>query len=143
MVERKNSQYIHAIDKFPYVSREPEPKRKVRLVISPYTTGEEGLLITHVEVPPDGISNGHIHNDSDEFIYFQNDGKVILDNEEYLIGRNSLVVAKRGVWHECINTSNVDGLTLLCIFVPPFKPFGIFPQLIEITKQYLTGKIQG
>jgi mannose-6-phosphate isomerase-like protein (cupin superfamily) len=89
-----------------------------------------------VYVPPLGVSSGHIHNDNDEIILFLNDGKAILDKEEYVIKRNSVVLAKKGVWHECVNTSETDDLALYCVFSPALEPFGIFHELIQKTNQY-------
>lgn len=115
-------------------------KRKVRLVISPYTTGNEGLGIVHVTVRPNGISEGHIHEGSDEYIYFDNDGKCVIDSEECLVEKNSIVIAPMGRKHACINTSDTEELHLLCIFVPAFKPYGGYVELIEKTNQYLQSK---
>lgn len=124
------------INNLPYSECGDNPKRIIKLVISPYTTGENRLAIVHVSVPPGGISEGHIHDESDELIYFNNEGKVVLDGVEYVIEKCSIVIAKRGVKHECINTSICEELTLLCIFIPPIKPYGVYPKLIELTKKF-------
>lgn len=128
---------IHKIDDFPYVECGSEPKRLIKLIISPYTTGEERFSIVHVTVPPCGVSNAHIHNDCDEIIYFLNNGKVLLNDEEYEVQKNSIVFAQKGMKHECVNTSGNEELKLYCLFVPPFKPYGIYPELIEKTKDKL------
>jgi mannose-6-phosphate isomerase-like protein (cupin superfamily) len=131
---------VFHIEDLPYAKRDPFPQRTVRLVASPETTGPGSLTITYVHVPPMGISNGHIHDKSDEYILFLNDGKVILDDEEVLIKQNSVVLAKKGVWHECVNTSDTCSLILYCVYMPALEPFGVFHELIQKTNLYLSGK---
>jgi quercetin dioxygenase-like cupin family protein len=128
---------IFDIEKLPYVEFGSEIKRKVRLVISPATTGEDRMAIVYVNIPPGGISSGHVHNECDEYIFFDNDGAVILDGTRHEIKKGSLIHAVKGVKHECINTSGDKELNLFCVFVPPFEPYGSYPELIERTNNYL------
>ncbi len=125
------------IHRLPSVSRDPEPRREVRLPLSPYTTGDARFLITHVILPPKGISNGHTHEECEEIIYFPGPGRVQLGQEIYDLAGESLVTAPRGVWHECVNTSDSRQLTLVCFFVPPFQPFDVLHGLIEETRSHL------
>ena len=125
---------VFNIDDFPYVEFGNEPKRKVRLMMSPYTSDKSDLTVVHVVVPPKGISEGHIHEDCDETIYFDIGGKAILEGQEYDVKKNSIFYAPKGKKHECINTSQEEELNLLCIFVPPLKPYGLYPELIEKNK---------
>lgn len=129
--------HIYDINDFPSVKCGTEPQRDIRLVISPYTTGEKRTSIVHVTVPPLGVSNAHTHNDCDEFIYFVNKGKVVIDEKEYEVKENSIVFVPKNSRHECVNTSKDEVLMLLCIFIPPFEPYGIYSELIEKTKHYL------
>lgn len=128
---------VFNIGEFPYTEFGEGLKRKVRLVMSPFTTGDERFSIVHVNVPPGGISEGHTHEDSDELIYFDNDGKAIVDNEEFIVEKNSLVLAPRGKKHECINTSKTEELNLLCFFIPFLKPYGAYNELIDKTRLFL------
>jgi quercetin dioxygenase-like cupin family protein len=128
------------IRSLPSVHRDPEPRRQVRLPLSPATTGDTRFLVTHVIVPPHGISSGHVHDECDEIIYFSGPGRVQLGEEVYELSGESLVTATRGVWHECVNTSGSQELTLLCFFVPPFKPFDVFVQLTEDTRRHLASR---
>ena len=124
------------IRSLPFVCRDPEPRRQVRLPLSPWTTGDERFLVTHVILDPAGISNGHVHEECDEIIYFSGPGKVRLDSEEYELTGEGFVTAPRGVWHECVNSSPTSRLTLVCFFLPPFKPFDVFEGLIEETRRH-------
>lgn len=128
---------IFEIWKLPFAEFGTGIKRKVRLVVSPETTGENRVVIVHVNIPPGGISDGHLHPDSDEYIYFDGQGAVILDGIRKEVKKGTMVHAIKGVMHECINTSRKRELSLLCIFVPPFKPYGSYPELIEKTRDFL------
>lgn len=128
---------VYSIDDLPYVEFGNELKRKVRLAISPYTNVENNVTVVHVTVPPKGISEGHVHQDCDEIIYFDNNGLAVIGGEEFPVKKNSVFFAPKGEMHECRNTSEVEILNLLCIFVPAFKPYGRYPELIEKTKQHL------
>ena len=130
--------HVFNINDFPYVEFGDKPRRKVRLVMSPYTSGKEGVTIVHIDIPPGGISEGHTHEECDEIIYFDIGGKTVIDGKEYAVQKNGIVFAPKGKKHECINTSEDTGLNLLCIFVPPFKPYGLYPELIEKTRSYLS-----
>jgi len=129
--------YVLNIDDFPYVEFGENPKRQIRLIMSPQTLKEDRLSIVHVVIPPYGVSEGHVHEDSDEIIYFDKDGKALLDGKEYYIKRNSILLAPKGKVHECINISSSENLNLLCIFVPPLKPYGLYPELIKKTGQFI------
>ncbi len=114
--------------------------REVRLLVSPETTGDDRLRIVDVKVPAGAISEGHVHPDADEYIRFDIAGKAILDGVEYDVPAGGVVHAVTGVMHECVNTDPERTLNLYCVFVPPFKPYGAYPELIEKTRNYLEEK---
>lgn len=128
---------IIKINEFPYEECGTEPKRLIRLIMSPYTTGEERFSVVHVTIPPGGVSNAHFHNECDEFIYFLNSGMAVLDDTEYEVQKNSVVFAAKGIKHECRNISPKEELQLYCLFVPPFEPYGVYPELVEKTNKKL------
>lgn len=123
--------------KLPAIECGNEIKREIRLIASPQTTGEDRLIIVHVVVPPLGISEGHAHPHSDEYIMFSIPGRAMLDGKEFDVPKAGVVHAKPGVVHECRNTSDTETLELYCVFVDPFEPYGIYPDLIDKTKRYL------
>ena len=57
------------LEDFPYTEFGEAPVRKVRLLISPQTTGEKRCSIVVSTVPPGGVSEGHTHAGSDEYIF--------------------------------------------------------------------------
>ena len=128
------------IKAYPYVHLGKELLREVRMPVSPYTSGEERLSIVHCTLPPKAISEGHIHDDCDEYIYFDIGGSAKLDDVEHPVPPMGLVHARAGIKHECINTSETETLTLLCIFIPHIKPYGSYPELIKLTNEYLSEK---
>lgn len=110
--------------------------RQVRLVVSPETTGEKRMSLVHTTIPPGAKSEGHIHDDFDEYILFQDAGVAILDGVEHNVPAQGVVHARKGVWHECVNTSPEKTLILFCIFLPSLVPYGAYPELIRETRKY-------
>ena len=129
--------YIYDTNNFPYVEFGDDIKRQIRLVLSPDIGNAQGANIVTCSVPVGGVSEAHVHPDADEIIHFNIAGKAKMDGTVYDVPVNGFVYAPKGVSHECINTSETDTLELLCIFVPAFKPYGKYPELIADTKRYL------
>ncbi len=127
---------IIKMDEFPFQSFGSGPPREVRLPISPETSGDK-MTMTYVVVPPGGISEGHVHPDTDEYIYFDIGGAAVIDGTRVELPSHSIVLAQAGEKHECINVSSSLELRLVCIYVPPLKLSGKFLELAEKTKSYL------
>lgn len=130
---------IIKIEEFPFHSFGSNPPRKVRLPVSPEASGDK-MTITYVIVPPNGISEGHVHPDADEYIYFDIGGVAIIDDVRFDLPPHTIVLAQAGEKHECINISSTGELRLLCIYVPPLKLSGNFLELAEKTKVFLKEK---
>lgn len=126
---------VYNLQDFPFVEFGENPTRIIRLMISPQTTEEHRCSIVIAIIPPRGISEGHIHKESDEYIYFDIGGKIIIDGKEYEVKEKSIAFASKGTQHESVNTSADRELTLVCFFLPAFKPYGKYPELIEKTKE--------
>lgn len=128
---------VFNLQDFPFAEFGENPTRIIRLLVSPQTTGEQRCSIVIGNIPPGGISEGHIHKTSDEYIYFDIGGKFIVDGEEYEVKEKSVAFAPKGTMHECINTTKDKELTLVCFFLPAFEPYGKYPELIEKTKEHI------
>lgn len=128
---------IFNVEDFPFAEFGEDPIRKVRLLVSPETTGEKRCGIVVTSVPPGGISEGHVHPESDEYIFFDIGGIARLDGKEYRVAEKCIVHAQKGCRHECENTSGDKELTLICFFIPAFEPYGKYPELIERTKAFI------
>ena len=125
---------------FPFVEFSEEPTRKVRILISPETTGEKKFSIVVSSLPLLGVSEGHTHMESDEYIFFDIEEKFILNGKKYQVEDKGIVFAPKGSVHECLNASKKKDLTLLCFFTPPLKPYGKYPELIKKTKEFISKK---
>jgi quercetin dioxygenase-like cupin family protein len=122
---------------FPFAEFGENPTRLIRLLVSPQTTGEQRCSIVIGSIPPGGISEGHKHQESDEYIYFDIGGKFVINKEEYQVQEKSLAFAPKGSIHECVNTTKDRVLTLICFFLPAFEPYGKYPELIERTNEFI------
>ena len=129
--------YVYKTDEFPYVEFGDEIKRQIRLIFSPDIENERSINIVVGKIPVGGASEGHVHEESDEIIHFKIAGKVIIDDKTYDVPTNSFVYVPKGCKHECVNTSEGQELQLLCVFLPAFKPYGKYPELIKKTKEYI------
>ena len=74
---------VFNLQDFPFAEFGEDPVRKVRLLVSPQTTGEQRCSVVVSSVPPGGLSEGHVHRGSDEYIYFDIGGRFNIDGEEY------------------------------------------------------------
>jgi mannose-6-phosphate isomerase-like protein (cupin superfamily) len=48
-----------------------------------------------------------------------------------------VILAPKGITHECRNTSDTDTLKLFCVYIPPIKPTPLLETLIDRTKSFL------
>ena len=132
--------YVYNTDDFPYVEFGDQIKRQIRMVFSPDIGNAQEVNIVVCNIPPNAISEGHRHEESDEIIHFNIAGKAIIDGETFDVPANSFLFAPKGCKHECINISISEELQLLCFFTPAFIPYGKYPDLIKKTKLYLSEK---
>ena len=128
---------VFNLEDFPFSEFGEDPVRKVRLLVSPKTTGEKRCSVVVSSIPPGGLSKGHVHKRSDEYIYFDIGGKIIIDGKECEVKEKSIALVPKGTFHESVNTASDKELTLVCFFLPPFDPYGKYPELIEKTKEYI------
>ena len=123
--------------RLPHAEFGTEPKREVRVIASPQTTGESRMTFVSCMLPPGAISEKHAHADCDEYIQFQSAGEVELDGVVHQVPAQGVVHAKAGHPHECRNTGDSETLYLSCIFLPQLTPYGLYPDLMKRTKEQL------
>ncbi|PKL58520.1 MAG: cupin domain-containing protein [Firmicutes bacterium HGW-Firmicutes-14] len=126
--------------KYPAVHIEPPNERYIKIIESPEITGYENATILFSHIPPGGTTGLHTHPDNDEIMYFVGRGEAILDGKRSALETDSVLVAQRGVEHQCINTSKTETLKLFCVFVPALKISGPLEKLAEETKKFLQEK---
>lgn len=73
-----------------------------------------------------------VHDDGDQFFRFEKgEGKVIINETEYVVGDGDAVIVPAGATHNVINTSAIDSLKLYTIYAPPHHRDGV----VRTTKQ--------
>jgi mannose-6-phosphate isomerase-like protein (cupin superfamily) len=73
-----------------------------------------------------------IHPDNDQFFRFEEgEGKAIIDNTEYILGAEDVIVVPAGAEHNIINTSDSAPLRLYTIYSPAHHKDGV----IRATKE--------
>jgi mannose-6-phosphate isomerase-like protein (cupin superfamily) len=61
-----------------------------------------------------------VHEDGDQFFRFEKgQGKVIIDETEYIVGDGDSIIVPAGAKHNVINASGTDALKLYTIYAPP------------------------
>ena len=125
---------------FPSVKVPPPKERYLKLIACPETTGYEEATVLFAHIAPGSTTGMHTHPDSDEIIYFVGRGEGIMNGEKVPLETDSVLLAPKGVEHECRNTSETETLKLFCVFLPPIKLNEIQTELAKETKKYLAGK---
>ncbi len=115
-------------------------ERFLKIIESPEVTRYKNGTILFSHVPAGGRSDFHTHPDNDEIMYFIGRGEVIFGNDKFKIETDSVLVAEKGVPHQCINTSQTETLKIFCVYIPALKLSGPLEEIADITKQYLKGK---
>lgn len=73
-----------------------------------------------------------VHNNVDQFFRFEKgQGKVIINDQEYVVGDGDAVIVPAGANHNIINTSSTEDLKLYTLYSPPNHPDGTVHQTKE------------
>jgi len=134
------SQWVYKGWEFPSVRVEPPRERYLKLITCPETTGYELATVLFSHIPPGSATGVHTHPDSDEIMYCVGRGECIIDGEKIKLETDSVIVAPKGIEHECRNTSETETLKLFCVYIPPMKLNELLTELAKKTKKYLEGK---
>ncbi|MFZ2300179.1 MAG: cupin domain-containing protein [Candidatus Moraniibacteriota bacterium] len=66
------------------------------------------------------------HDDNDQFLRFEaGEGKVIINDSEYVVGDGDSIIVPSGSRHNVINTSATEPLKLYTIYSPPHHQDGM------------------
>src|SRR5664279_5281756 len=93
---------------FPFAEFGKGILREVRIIVAPELSDENHISIVHTSIPAHAVSEGHIHEDFDEYILFVTTGEVIVDGVKYNVPAQGVVHIKAGLKHECININPTD-----------------------------------
>lgn len=121
----------------PAVKAEPPRERYLKLIACPETTGYEKATVLFSHIPPGSTSGMHTHQECDEIMYCVGRGECLIDGQSFNLETDSVIVAPRGIEHECRNASETETLKLFCIYIPPLKLSEMLAGLAKTTKQYL------
>jgi mannose-6-phosphate isomerase-like protein (cupin superfamily) len=67
-----------------------------------------------------------VHPDINQFFRFESgEGKVLVDETEYIVGNGDAVVVPMGAKHNVINTSTTESLKIYTIYAPPHHEDGM------------------
>ena len=134
------SKWVYNGWEFPAAKAEPPRERFLKLIACPETTGYDKATVLFSHIPPGSSSGMHAHPASDEIMYCVGRGECTIDGEKVKIETDSVIVAPRGVEHECRNTSETETLKLFCVYLPPLKLSELLVELAKKTREYLAGK---
>jgi len=125
---------------FPAVKVEPPRERYLKLIACPETTGYNTATVLFSHIPAGSGTGKHTHPDSDEIMYFVGRGECLMDGEAIELETDSVIIAPKGVEHECRNTSETETLKIFCVYIPPLKLSELLAELAQKTKEYLASK---
>jgi len=131
------SQWVYDGWKFPAVRVEPPRERYLKLIACPETTGYKNATVLFSHIPPKSGTGPHTHVDSDEIMYFVGRGECIMGGETVPLETDSVLVAPKGIEHECRNTSETETLKIFCVYTPPLKLNELLTGLAQTTKKFL------
>ncbi len=125
---------------FPSVKSDPPNARFMKVIMSPEVNGYNEATVLFAYIPPGSSTGRHTHP-GDEIIYVVGGrGEGYVADEVTKIAADSVILAPKGVEHECRNTSETETLKLFCVFIPPLEPSPLLEKLIDKTRGYLKGK---
>ncbi len=88
-------------------------------------TAEHCQLVLMSLAPSEEIGS-EVHENGDQFFRFEKgEGKVIINETEYVVGNGDSIIVPAGATHNVINTSNSEALKLYTIYAPPHHKDGI------------------
>lgn len=77
-------------------------------------------------LPPQGEIGAEVHADNDQFFRFEaGEGKVIIDQTEYIVHDGDAIIVPAGAEHNVVNTSATETLKLYTIYSPAHHKDGI------------------
>jgi mannose-6-phosphate isomerase-like protein (cupin superfamily) len=88
-------------------------------------TGKYCQLVLMSLAPGEEIGS-EVHEDGDQFFRFEEgEGKVIINETEYIVGDGDVAIVPAGAQHNVINTSASAVLKLYTIYAPPHHQDGV------------------
>ena len=133
-------QWFYKGGELPSIEIGKPTERYLKLIACPETTGYDKASVLLASILPGGTTGLHKHPDNDEIIFFVGHGEGIIGRETVNIETDSVMVAPRGVEHECRNTSETETLKCFCVCIPPIELDASLMKLADKTSKYLNSK---
>ena len=87
-------------------------------------TGPNSQLVLMALQPSEDIGS-EVHPENDQFFRFEaGDGKVVINDQEYIVKDGDCAVIPAGAEHNIINTSDTEMLKMYTIYSPAHHPDG-------------------
>ena len=132
--------FVYNGGEFPSIKSDSPNARSMKIIVSPEVNGYNEATVLFAYIPPGSSTGRHTHP-GDEIIYIIGGrGEGYVGDEVTKLEADSVILALRGVEHECRNTSETETLKLFCVFIPPLEPSPLLEKLIDKTREYLKGK---
>jgi len=88
-------------------------------------SGKHCQLVLMSLSPSEDIGE-EVHPENDQFFRFEKGhGKVVIDDNEYMVEDGSAIIVPAGAKHNVINTSDTEGLKLYTIYAPAHHKDGV------------------
>ena len=96
----------------------------------------KGLQLVLMSLLPGEEIGLEVHHDNVQFFRFEaGEGKVIIDDNEYLVQDWSSIIVPAGAQHNVINTSSTEPLKMYTIYSPAHHKDGVVHTTKEIAEQ--------
>lgn len=87
-------------------------------------TGKHMQLVL-MALPPGGEIGEEVHRENDQFFRFESgQGRVVIDDSEYAVKDDDVIIVPAGAKHNIINASDSQPLKLYTIYAPPHHQDG-------------------
>lgn len=88
-------------------------------------TGHHLQLVLMTLQPSEDIGS-EVHHENDQFFRFEaGEGKVIINETEYVVHDGDAIIVPAGAQHNVINTSSTESLKLYTLYAPPHHQDGV------------------
>lgn len=124
---------------YPSIKADPPTARFLKMILSPEVGDYKDATVLFSHIPPGSATGKHTHT-SDEIMHVTGRGECSVGAECYKLETDSVILAPKGVEHECRNTSETETMKLFCVYIPPLKPSPLLETLIQKTNSFIAGK---
>lgn len=110
----------------------PAPfQRSIKVLLAPDTQEVvKDLSITMGIIAPHSRNDYHAHEGTELLYIVSGHGRAVIDDKEYPIGPDALIVAPPGILHQQINESD-ETMKMLAVWTPPVLGSEVIDRAVE------------